>query len=62
MAFAGPQERVEIAAELSDDAYRLAVDAIARYRPELDRRRLVREFVVQVHGIDTGACPRKSRG
>lgn len=51
---------MEIAADLSDDAYRLAMDAIARYRPELDRRRLVREFVVQVHGIDTGACPRKS--
>lgn len=52
---------MEIAAAMSDDAYRLAMDAVARCHPDLDHRQLVREFVVQVHGIDVGAC-RPSRG
>lgn len=50
-----PRERVEIAAAMSDDAYRLAMDAVARRHPDLDHPQLVREFVMHVHGIDIGA-------
>lgn len=48
-----PQERVLLAASMSEDAREVTMAGIASRHPDLDRQQLVRALIRRVHGVDT---------
>jgi hypothetical protein len=54
---AGPEARVEMAADMSDAVRELAVAAIRRREPDLDTSQVARALVERLHGTPGRSTP-----